>query len=468
MDKLFLACDGDRIGYLIGASIQRDDVEEVRRINQRIEAGNQILVSWALEHGGSVVEEGGDECYLAEIPVSALGEVESVRQKYHSATGATLTIGIGRRMSEAGQALLVGKIEGRDRVRLFDETVPQTLAEANKPKTEDEKIADEYLSPQIGLAKSFGDQDPLFTQPATRYRATTYLPAGHPDTEKAAGILEMQGWKSAGNDQYHKDFEHPSHGLDELHTINKAYGNPFGGMAFDDGEWGRKEGSWKGPPLEVDLRDRLNENPKLSTNVILAHGYTNHPFGSHQHMFLGRMKYAPTHHQFGNPVIPAFGHMGESDGDLTDHDIRKLITPPKRPPHTAMYGKVNSDPKFFVTSSTVPIPKMTKAENEGSAAHGGHQHGVAPPKKVHPHVQTQEHSEGEVAHSIADQGPAPEMSHQAKDAEDQFHELAGSQDKQDRASAARNSEEMESLKQRVAESLTQLKGQLPVITQLKG
>jgi len=97
--KLFVSWDGDAIGREIGQARLRDDVEEIRRINQAIDAGNLAFRSWALTAGGSVIELGGDEGLLEIAPV-ALNDLESVRNAYKTAVGATVSVGVCRKMSD--------------------------------------------------------------------------------------------------------------------------------------------------------------------------------------------------------------------------------------------------------------------------------------------------------------------------------------------------------------------------------
>ena len=142
--KLFVSWDGDAIGREIGQARLRDDVQEVRRVNQAIEAGNLAFKSWALAAGGSTVEIGGDEGLLEIAPV-ALNDLESVREAYRTAVGATVSVGVGRTISDSSKALCIAKLRGRDRVVFWDDSCQKELDEAEKnPLTEGEKIRDVY------------------------------------------------------------------------------------------------------------------------------------------------------------------------------------------------------------------------------------------------------------------------------------------------------------------------------------
>lgn len=150
---LFLAADGDAIGKLVGKARLEDNVEELRRVSQAIERGNKVFESYALASGGSVIESGGDEL-LIEVQAAALKDLESVRNQYSTATNATISVGIGKKPSEASKALLVAKLRGRNRSVFYDDDVEKEFQEAaQEPEDEKNKIVKEYLSKAEGTAK---------------------------------------------------------------------------------------------------------------------------------------------------------------------------------------------------------------------------------------------------------------------------------------------------------------------------
>lgn len=65
--NVFVSGDGDSIGQLVGRMRLADDIVGVRKISQKIESGNEIFASWAINSGGSVISAGGDE-WSIEIP----------------------------------------------------------------------------------------------------------------------------------------------------------------------------------------------------------------------------------------------------------------------------------------------------------------------------------------------------------------------------------------------------------------
>jgi len=142
---VYVSFDGDGIGKLVGRARLADNVEEVRKVNQRIDRGNEIWKSFALRVGGSIIEIGGDEGAL-EIPADSLDELPAIAEQYAGAVEATVSVGVGMKLSEASKALLVAKLQGKDRILFYTDEMEKAIAEAQKDEgTEADKLADEYL-----------------------------------------------------------------------------------------------------------------------------------------------------------------------------------------------------------------------------------------------------------------------------------------------------------------------------------
>ncbi len=142
--NLFLCFDGDHIGRQVGRAVLTDDVSEVRRVDQAINHGNEIWKSFALRAGGSVIEIGGDEGRI-ELGVDHLGEVADITRQYAEAVGATVSVGVGMKLSDSAKALAVAKLRGGNQIVLWTPEMQQEL-DAVPQKTEAEKIGEEYLS----------------------------------------------------------------------------------------------------------------------------------------------------------------------------------------------------------------------------------------------------------------------------------------------------------------------------------
>lgn len=149
--NVYVSFDGDGIGQMIGRASLDDDVAQIRKLSHAIERAGAIFASWALACGGSVIEIGGDEGRII-VPADKLTELPALRQQYESACGHTATVGVGMKLSEADKALLVGKTRGKDRICMWD---PDMQAEIDtlKPKSEADKISEEYLKSEEELNK---------------------------------------------------------------------------------------------------------------------------------------------------------------------------------------------------------------------------------------------------------------------------------------------------------------------------
>jgi hypothetical protein len=145
--KVIIAWDGDHIGREVGRASLADDVDGLRRISQAIDLGNNVWKSWVIMNGGSVISMGGDEG-RAEIPADKLAELPKLRNQYAQAVSASVSVGVGTKLSEADRALLVAKLRGGDRIVLYTQDIEPEIEAAEKQKTttsEAEKLSDEYL-----------------------------------------------------------------------------------------------------------------------------------------------------------------------------------------------------------------------------------------------------------------------------------------------------------------------------------
>lgn len=144
---VYVSGDGDSIGARVGLAVLSDDVSEVRRVDQSIQQGNELWRSFALRVGGSVIEMGGDE-FRIQIGADHLGELPDIARQYSEVVGATVTVGVGMKLSESARALMYGKLTGKNKICIWDaEAMQPIIDEATKhPKSEKDKLAEEYLN----------------------------------------------------------------------------------------------------------------------------------------------------------------------------------------------------------------------------------------------------------------------------------------------------------------------------------
>lgn len=149
-NMLFLAIDADNAGRLVGRAVLADDTEGLTEVSSRIDHGQEIILSWAQKMGGQRISSGGDEANVS-VPPSALEQIEMLRKDYEHATGMTLTVGVGQSLSQAGKALMAGKVRGKNQVVQYDDSVEQDLVNTGKNAAagtgteEEQKINEAYL-----------------------------------------------------------------------------------------------------------------------------------------------------------------------------------------------------------------------------------------------------------------------------------------------------------------------------------
>lgn len=141
----FVAADGDSIGQKVGQAVLMDDLDGLKEISHSINAGQNMIIDWVESKGGDVISAGGDEIVAAFDEQISDGELESIRQKYGAIVGATLTMGVGSLPSEAGKALLFGKVNGKDQIAHFSPEVEEKLYQVHEnPQTDEEMKQDEH------------------------------------------------------------------------------------------------------------------------------------------------------------------------------------------------------------------------------------------------------------------------------------------------------------------------------------
>jgi hypothetical protein len=124
--QFYVTMDGDGIGNQVARAQYTDDEAKVKEVSLRIESGKELFVQWGIVYGGVVIEVGGDEGQV-RVPSTALDHIEEFRANYKKQVGATVTVGVGRTISESIQARELGKLRGKNQVVYFDENTEKEL-----------------------------------------------------------------------------------------------------------------------------------------------------------------------------------------------------------------------------------------------------------------------------------------------------------------------------------------------------
>lgn len=157
--KVYISFDGDHIGRKVGQASLSDDSTEIRRISQSIEKGNEIWRSWTIVCGGEVISLGGDEGRIC-VGADHLEDLPKLQERYAAQVDATVSVGVGLKLSEADKALMSSKLHGGNRITFYTPEIEQEIEKlGSEHKDEGDKLFDEYLDKSEGA-----EQHPLAGQ----------------------------------------------------------------------------------------------------------------------------------------------------------------------------------------------------------------------------------------------------------------------------------------------------------------
>ena len=140
---LFLFVDGDSIGAMCGRAVIANDVEKLRSVSSRIDAAQEFIQNWCAQVGGIKISGGGDEASM-QIPESSKDKIKDLRMSIEKSFGYTISVGVGKNLSEAGTALLVAKLRGKDRVVWFNKKIKEDIKKAKRRVREGRANQEEY------------------------------------------------------------------------------------------------------------------------------------------------------------------------------------------------------------------------------------------------------------------------------------------------------------------------------------
>ena len=151
-NMLVVALDGDGIGKLVGRAVLANDPDKLHEVSGRIDAAQDFILSWVKENDGIKISGGGDEAVIA-IPKDAKDSVEALRKDIEHAFGYTISVGIGSSLSEAGTALLVAKLRGKDQIVTFTKEIEKDIQNARKRVKKGKATQEEYKLSEAYLEK---------------------------------------------------------------------------------------------------------------------------------------------------------------------------------------------------------------------------------------------------------------------------------------------------------------------------
>ena len=150
---LYIAVDGDGIGKLVGRAVIANDVEELHKVSARIDAAQEYISHWCEINDGVKISGGGDEGTMA-IPPEAREKIKELRSGIEKSFGYTISAGVGKNLSEAGTALLVAKLRGKNRIVYFNKHIKEDIKKAKRRVREKRATQEEYKLAEAYLGKS--------------------------------------------------------------------------------------------------------------------------------------------------------------------------------------------------------------------------------------------------------------------------------------------------------------------------
>jgi hypothetical protein len=171
--QYYVTMDGDGIGNQVARAQFQDDEQKVKEISRRIDSGKDLFIQWATMFGGIIIEAGGDEGN-ARIPSAALEHIEEFRKNYEKQVGATVTVGVGKSISQSIQARELGKLRGKNQVVYWDDGTEKELSlrlQQKGEETAESKIRESGVLSVEPASQKLG-QNPEAPKRQPRYMAS--------------------------------------------------------------------------------------------------------------------------------------------------------------------------------------------------------------------------------------------------------------------------------------------------------
>jgi hypothetical protein len=191
--NVYVAYRGDRLSDEARTATLADSADDLSRLNQRIQQGNGILKAWAEGHGGRSIAQMGDGGRL-EIGADHLHELPQLRQQYEQEVGSSVSVGVGKKLSEAEQALEFAVKSGGDKVELWTEDLPNELESLTDPNNPVKLFASYLDKAEPPLNKPNAGGGMTGPSQSTPAGATPPTPEGseHSENEALQSMLESQ------------------------------------------------------------------------------------------------------------------------------------------------------------------------------------------------------------------------------------------------------------------------------------
>lgn len=228
---IYVSYDGDSIGAKIGAARLSNDIVQVRKVNELINAGNRVFQSFVDSClGAEMIESAGDEgCFT--LPPDKMVELPAIAKKYYDLTGCTVTIGVGMDLAQSSKALLIGKVHGKANLTIYAPEMEDEIQKiAEHPISETQKQYEAYLGSEDSdylhkAADPAEIQKRLQPNVSTAKAQPSLPPVKAPEGEEApqeeAPVDHEQEFHNFAQAQGAQDLNDRTHSKESLEQIKK-------------------------------------------------------------------------------------------------------------------------------------------------------------------------------------------------------------------------------------------------------
>lgn len=141
--NVYISGKADHQGREMARATSANEPERLRQLSEVLDSGLDIWRGWAKTQSGEMLTSHGDEFRL-RIPAEALKELPQIKAQYADAIKATVSLGVGAKLTESDRALQVAQKQGGDKIKLYDPSVEEALQGLELSKNDYKSAAFKY------------------------------------------------------------------------------------------------------------------------------------------------------------------------------------------------------------------------------------------------------------------------------------------------------------------------------------
>jgi hypothetical protein len=145
--KVFVAFSATHFARDLADLTQRNVAEDLRKLHQRGESGDELWRSWAINTRGTLVHVAGGKG-LVEVPADKLPELENLKDSYSAVLSSPVAVGVGTTPADADTALRVAENQGGDRIVLYRQGIEKQLGVHKDSEQGFDKVFDRIINDQ--------------------------------------------------------------------------------------------------------------------------------------------------------------------------------------------------------------------------------------------------------------------------------------------------------------------------------